>query len=541
MLLFALQIHAQESPDAKELERLEDEAQQALSTLRFQEAVSAIDRLILIQEKISGPKTPTLALALLRASGLYAQAQQLLKSGEAAQRAIDILISSGAKHAMDLAMGYQMLANAKLAQDPSRAAELYQKSIDLRAKTSPNDPLIADCYFNLALIAFRAGDTAKGKPYLDEGVRRRQRAFGMSAVETGETHALKASLYQMTGELSEAEKSFQAALQIFDAKLSPSHPRTISVRAALAGVYADGGRYTEAIGQLETSLPILQRDYGTAQPQAVSMLASLSKYQAASGKSAEAESGFKQCAEYAAQLKDSALQSECSRGLGELYRARGEIDASIPFLFKAAQQAMESRGPNDPRDARLHHELGIAYLAANDLRKAQVELQQSVQSTNADHPDGVRFHCGLIELYEKQQQWTEVEKEVQLAIHADTFLEMTLTNGSERDRIRYAPDWSLLQEAARQLPPDQSLRNRLLERHRGRSASSLKKDWEALESTLEPNSKTPFQSLTRARATLVSRLADNLPSQTAAEEVRKLDAELKKISRKYASFSDQRN
>src|SRR5689334_12276034 len=98
---------------------------------------------------------------------------------------------------------------------------------------------------------------------------------------------------------------------------------------------------------------------------------------------------------------------EVSRGLLEAYLQLGRPDLALPIGTQAAQKA--------PKDARIHHLLGLAYFKTQQNEPARQELEKSanLDPNNADVPFDLALVFLNAEQYDAASQ--QLEKSIKLS------------------------------------------------------------------------------------------------------------------------------
>ncbi len=172
---------------------------------------------------------------------------------------------------------------------------------------------------------------------------------------------------------AEAEKWYQACLQMTEERYGAEHPNTGLSLNNLAGMYKSMGRYSEAEPLLERALAIREQQLGADHPDTSNSL----------------------------------------NNLGELYRAMGRYPEALPLLERSLAIREQQLGADNPYTAAglnnlavLYHEMG-RYSEAEPLLVRSLSIRE--QQLGADHPSTALSLNNLAWLYESMGRYPEAE------------------------------------------------------------------------------------------------------------------------------------
>lgn len=220
-----------------------------------------------------GDKATALSL-LNELMGYYRSVSRHRDSLKAASKALGLLEELGLKNSLHYATTLLNIATAWRADGQTqRAIGLFEEVGRLFLALQVQDAfLVATLYNNLAMAWQEAGDHARAIQFLEA-------ALPLSRNKPGAEHDVAVSLTNLAqsriqlGQLGEARRELNEAIQLFDALPRPSGHASAAV-AALAALAFHEGQLDEAASLYERALRDIEARYGKNQPY-VDMLESL--------------------------------------------------------------------------------------------------------------------------------------------------------------------------------------------------------------------------------------------------------------------------
>ncbi len=204
---------------------------------------------------------------------------------------------------------------------------------------------------------------------------------------------------------AEAEKWYQACLQMTEERYGAEHPNTGLSLNNLAGMYKSMGRYSEAEPLLERALAIREQQLGANHPDTSNSLNNLAELYRAMGRYPEAEPLFKRSLAIREQQlgADDSYTARSLNNLGALYSEMGRY-SDAELLFKRALAIYEEQlGADSPYTALSLNNLAMLYKSmrrysdAEDLYLRALAIYE--QQLGADNPDTAMSLNNLAALY----------------------------------------------------------------------------------------------------------------------------------------------
>jgi tetratricopeptide (TPR) repeat protein len=260
-----------------------------------------------------------------------------------------------------------------------------RQAFDAALKIDPNslDALSASIGLDLA-----AKNPSAARSRIEGELARSPRRAGLRLIA--------ARTYAATGDLSKAEETLKAAIEL--------DPTSLDAYSMLGQFYYQQSRLEDGRREFEQML--------TQQPDSVQALTMLGIILNREGKPEESIRRYEEAlavdpragiaANNLAWLYvnenrnlDRALalghvanhdlpkQADVSDTLGWIYYIKGFPSLALPYLYEAVQRA--------PQNAQFHYHLGAAYFKAKDLKKAKPELEQALKlSSQFDGADDAK-------------------------------------------------------------------------------------------------------------------------------------------------------
>jgi tetratricopeptide (TPR) repeat protein len=172
---------------------------------------------------------------------------------------------------------------------------------------------------------------------------------------------------------AEAEKWYQACLQMTEERYGANHPDTATSLNNLAGLYKEMGPYPEAEPLYVRSLSIREQQLGVDHPHTAMSLNNLAVLYDAMGRYAETEPLYVRALaivqqQLGAEHSDTAMTLN---NLAELYRATGRYEKAEPLYVRALAIVQQQLGADHPQTAISLNNLALLYYAMGRYPEAE--------------------------------------------------------------------------------------------------------------------------------------------------------------------------
>ncbi|MEL6614928.1 MAG: serine/threonine-protein kinase, partial [Bacteroidota bacterium] len=140
------------------------------------------------------------------------------------------------------------------------AAAHYRRALEIREAALGRHPLVANTLSNLANLVHEQGDPEAAIPLFERAISIWRDALGPEHPSLAIGHYGLGDVYRDLRRLSEAERSFRAAMRIDQASFPEGHPYILDSMISIAQVQTDAGRFADAEGLLREALGFMDGD-----------------------------------------------------------------------------------------------------------------------------------------------------------------------------------------------------------------------------------------------------------------------------------------
>jgi serine/threonine protein kinase len=279
-----------------------------------------------------------------------------------------------------------------------------------------DQPIVeADVRDTLGTTYYYLGEAPLAIPQFERAVELYQTRLGPDHPSTLTSRDNLASAYLAAGRTAEAIALYEANLKLYESKLGPDHPSTLASRSNLANTYQDAGRSADALTLHEATLKLSESKLGPDHPSTLTSRNGLAVAYLAAGRTAEALTIFEATLKlYESKLGPDHPHTLISRGnLAKAYQAAGQLDRAVALLEQTLIGFRAKVGPDHPYTLTTEQLLGIAYTAAGQYTKAEPLLRDGLERArkqfgSADpRTAGAMAQLGLSLI--QQRKWPEAE------------------------------------------------------------------------------------------------------------------------------------
>jgi CHAT domain-containing protein/Tfp pilus assembly protein PilF len=344
------QIRLGESRPATESDRALQEAREfytksynAIVDGKYDEAQSAIEKVLAIREKIIGPDHPDIAFALTLEANIAYYKGDLGKAETLFQRAIAMLEKTLGTDHPQVAMRLNNLASVyTVKSDLVKAEMLHKRALEIREHSlSPDHPDIAQSLNNLGNVYLELGDFQSPEPLYLRAIAINEKILGPDHINLSYPLQNLAQIYQEREDDERAKRFLERALAIREQKLGKDHPTVAVVVQNLGELYKNRGDYAKAEELFKRSIEIREKKFGPDHPETAHSL----------------------------------------DGLGDLYFLRGQYPQSESFYRRALKIEETAWGNEHPETLKTANKLARLYMVTGDLTQAVVFQRRAISGT----------------------------------------------------------------------------------------------------------------------------------------------------------------
>lgn len=341
---------------------------------RYAEAVTLLEQVIPIKERVLGHDDPSVATSLCVLGTLLELQGRLVDSEELYRRALEIGEAKLGKDHPYVAAWLNNLASLLQYQGKLIEAEpLYRRALEIaEAKLGNDNPEVARVANSLAGLLQAQGKLKEAESLFRRALEIDEAKLGKDHPDVARDLSGMASLLQAQNKPVEAEPFARRALEINESKLGKDH-RNVGINLNdLALLLQNQGRLAEAEPLFRRSLEISESK-GENHPDLARGLSNLALLLQAQGGLGEAESLFRRALEIGeAKLgKDHPDVARYLNNLARLLKIKGKL-AEAEVLYSRALEIDETKlGKNHPNVAIDLHNRGNLLQAQGKLEEAE--------------------------------------------------------------------------------------------------------------------------------------------------------------------------
>ncbi len=261
------------------------------------------------------------------------------------------------------------------------AAETFQKALDVATKTfGPDDPRVATCLNNLALLYQDQGRHSEAEPLYKRSLEIRELRLGKDHPDVAASLNNLALLYDAQGRYSEAEPLYKRSLEIRELRFGKDHPDVADSLNNLAELYRAQARYTEAEPLYKRSLEIYEKVLAKDHPLVATSLNNLAGLYNVQGRYSEAEPLYKRSLEIIEKTmgKNHPNVATSLNNLALLYDAQGRYSEAEPLCKRSLEIYEKVLMKDHPRVATSLNNLAFLYQDRGRYPEALTNLERSL-------------------------------------------------------------------------------------------------------------------------------------------------------------------
>lgn len=345
-------------------------------------AEASLKRSLEIREKLFGREHLEVAASLFQLGLFYNAAWPHALGEQCLRDALAIRLRLLEPNDKLIADNYFYLAlvcgnQNKLDQEQS----YYDKALQIRERIlEPDDPDIARALMSLSNLYGKIGDHDKA---LQAGRRAYSiylKHFGPEQIQVAKTINNLGSEYYEMGNFAQSERCFLEALTTKEKLLKPDNPDLCTTLLGLGDLYCALGRFTEAEKLYLRSLAIFQKEYGSEHVNVAAVWECLGKMYFARGNLADADTCFHTAVALREKIQgkghpDVVENLIFSSGIAS---SRGDYLQSQKLLETARAICDSIYAGGHPLKARIQDDLGVLFTRTDRFPQAERALDSAL-------------------------------------------------------------------------------------------------------------------------------------------------------------------
>ncbi|KAI3326718.1 kinesin light chain [Xylariaceae sp. AK1471] len=218
-------------------------------------------------------------------------------------------------------------------------------------------------FHSLGNLYRHQGNLKEAEKMYQQALQRKEKALGPNHTSTLDTVHHLGVLFVDQDKLKEAEEMYQQALQGKEKTLGPDHPLTLDTVHNLGNLYKDQGKLKEAEAMYQWALQGSEKALGLDHTSTLSTVNSLGTLYKDQGKLKEAEEMYQRALRGNEKTlgPDHPLTLTTVDNLGSLYKDQGKLKEAEEMLQRALQGSEKTLGPDHSSTLDTVHNLGNLY------------------------------------------------------------------------------------------------------------------------------------------------------------------------------------
>lgn len=378
----------------QEAKRRDDEFGKLYGSLKYDEALTAAQRSLIIRERILNPNNRDIAVSLNELALAYYAKREFAKAEPLANRAVTINEKSNADSTA-LAASLNTLALIHHAQrNFGQAKLLYERVLSLTEKSlGPGNPAIAETLDLLALLYSQQGAYAEAAQLYERALAIREKSFGLDSPAIVETLNNLAERYRLLGRFEAAEPLYKRALTISEKAFGADDPRVAAILSSFASFYYMKGDLPRADRLFQRALEIREKKLSADDPLLAESINDLTYLRIQMGNYVDAEKNYVRALEIVKKAygPEHQIVATALNNLAELYRATGQWDKAEPLYQESLAMREKVLGPEHPQVAESLNNFSNFYQRKGKYAQAESlqirALAIDEKRLGPEHPD----------------------------------------------------------------------------------------------------------------------------------------------------------
>ena len=304
---------------------------------------------------------------------------------------------------------------------PERRADLKLRTVLDRAAERlkdrfPDQPLVAAALHQTVGAAYLdLGELEQAQRHLENALDAQRRLRGPEHAETLATQNELAAVYRERGSYVQAAPLLLEGLEINRRLRGPEHPETLTWQSNLALLYVTQGQYAKAEPLYQQNLEALRRRLGADHPDTLAEQSHIALLYLKQRRLAEAEPLLDQALEAQRRRLGAGHPNtlKCQNNLAAVYHSLGRLDRAESLYRQGLEASSRGLGAGHPLTLMYQNGLGALCRARGRYAEAEPLLTNAVEGARrqlgADHPDTLHCESNLARLYFDQGQAAKAE------------------------------------------------------------------------------------------------------------------------------------
>lgn len=197
--------------------------------------------------KVAGPLYSFYAESLIKLGQLYDRKKEVEKSFKYYDEALKIYVKAYGKSTIQAANCYQGLGEMyRHNKKYLKSIPWYSKAINVRRKTAPNHPSLADSLYGQAKTFVKLKQYSEAQPLLREVISIQEKVYGSNNKRMVKTLYDLARAYEGAGKLNMAIPSYEKVIEILKSEYGATNQRIATTYERIGSAYKRLSKYRKS-------------------------------------------------------------------------------------------------------------------------------------------------------------------------------------------------------------------------------------------------------------------------------------------------------
>ncbi len=270
---------------------------------------------------------------------------------------------------------------------------------------------LASLYHNIASVYDDTGDYSQALAWYEKALEIQEKVLGKEHSSKATTYNNIALVYRAQGDYPQALAFYEKALEIKEKVLGKEHPDTAMTYNNIAGVYYAKGDYPQALAFYQKALEIQEKVLGKKHPSTATTYHNLALLYKVQGDYPQALEGYQKALEIREKVlgKEHPNTATTYNNIAGVYKDMGDYPQALAFYEKALEIKEKVLGKEHPSTATTYHNIAGVYRAQGDYPQAlafyEKDLAISEKVLGKQHPDTATSYMNISFVYYELEEY----------------------------------------------------------------------------------------------------------------------------------------
>ena len=284
---------------------------------------------------------------------------------------------------------------------------------------------VATLLSNLAGVLQDLGELVEARRQMERAIEIEERHFDPDHATLATRYSNLAMILKDLGELAEARRRMEQAIEIEERHFDPNHPTLAISYSNLAGILMDLGEQVEARRQIERAIEISERHFDPDHPTLAVSYSNLATILQDLGEPVEARRRIERAIEIQEQHfePDHPSLAVSYSNLAGILQDLGELSEARRWMERAIEIGERHFGSSHPTLATSYSNLAVILQELGELMEARRRTEQAIGIKEGhfgpDHPSLATSYSNLASILMDLGELVEARRQLERAIAID--------------------------------------------------------------------------------------------------------------------------